>query len=43
MEYVVVCLKLTGEEESTPVFVGTLEECELFKAKAGLDCRIRVK
>lgn len=43
MEYVVVCLKSTGEEELTPVFVGTLEECELFRDKSGLDCRIRVR
>ena len=43
MEHIVVCLKPTGEEESTPVFVGTLEECELFRDKSGLDCRIRVK
>lgn len=43
MAYVVVGLKPTGEEESTPVFVGTLEECELFKDKSGLDCRIRIR
>lgn len=41
MEYIVVCLKPTGEEELTPVFVGILEECELFRDKSGLDCRIR--
>lgn len=43
MEYVVVCLKSTEEEELTPVFVGTLEECELFRDKSGLDCRIKVR
>jgi hypothetical protein len=43
MEHIVVCLQPTGEEEPTPVFVGTLEECELFRNKSGLDCRIRVK
>lgn len=43
MEYVVVCLKPTGEEELTPVFMGTLEECELFRNKAGLDCRIKMR
>lgn len=43
MEYIIVALKPTGEEESTPVFVGELEECEVFKNKSGLDCRIRKK